>query len=102
MRGQRGVIPNRGSESTTSSWRYTKIRQAPRRQQQSPSEARPFRSLPWRDPRLPLTIKVSYRGGPEAWIEIHARGAVMRVRGSEALFDVLRWVWQWDQKPKRR
>lgn len=43
-----------------------------------------------RNPREPLTIQVKYRGGPECWWEISARGATIRRPGSLALHDVLR------------
>ena len=42
-----------------------------------------------RNPREPLTITVTYRGGSECWWEIRARGTVVRRPGSEALHDVL-------------
>lgn len=42
-----------------------------------------------RDPRDPLTITVTYRGGPECWWEIRARGVTIRRPGVTALHDVL-------------
>lgn len=46
------------------------------------------RLLP-RNPREPLTITVTYRGGAECWWEIRSRGTVLRRPGSVALHDVL-------------
>jgi len=40
---------------------------------------------PW---RRPLTIKLTYRGGAEAWVEIHARGRVVRRPGHVHLIEV--------------
>jgi len=42
-----------------------------------------------RDPRDPLTVTVTYRGGSECWWEIRARGVVIRRPGHVALHDVL-------------
>lgn len=42
-----------------------------------------------RDPRDPLTIVVTYRGGAECWWEIKAWGVTIRRPGSVALHDVL-------------
>jgi hypothetical protein len=39
--------------------------------------------------RQPLTIRITYRGGPEAWYEIHSRGRVGRFPGSTCLHDVM-------------
>lgn len=40
---------------------------------------------PW---RKPLTIKLVYRGGAEGWVEIHARGRVVRRSGHVHLLEV--------------
>lgn len=42
-----------------------------------------------RDAREPLTVTVTYRGGPECWWEIRARGTVIRRPGVTSLHDVL-------------
>lgn len=65
---------------------------------QQPSGAKRRRwhgALP-RNPREPLTIKISYRGGPECWYEIHARGGMGRFPGVTALHDVMRQINQVD------
>lgn len=51
-----------------------------------------------RDPRDPLTVTITYRGGPECWWEIRARGTVIRRPGSVALHDVLSWI-NGEQRP---
>nr|CRY96850.1 hypothetical protein [uncultured prokaryote] len=45
-----------------------------------------------RDPREPLTITVTYRGGSECWWELRARGVTIRRPGSLSLHDVLMWL----------
>lgn len=42
-----------------------------------------------RDPREPLTITVSFRGGTECWWEIKGRGVTIRRPGVTSLHDVL-------------
>lgn len=65
--------------------------------QQAPGAKRRrwYGALP-RNPREPLTIKISYRGGPEAWYEIHARGSIGRFPGVTCLHDVMRTINQSD------
>lgn len=40
--------------------------------------------------RDPLTVKISFRGGPECWVEVRARGSLRRYPGTTAIYDVLR------------
>jgi len=49
-------------------------------------------ALPKRDPRVPLTVTVKYRGGPECWYEIQARGTVWRFPGWVSLHDAMEQV----------
>lgn len=73
-----------------------KIQQRPKGQTtRQPKAARWWRFGPW-NPREPLTIKVSYRGGAECWYEIHARGSIGRFPGHTALHDVMREIHQVD------
>lgn len=58
----------------------------------SAAKGRSFRALPRRNRRQPLAITVKLRGGPEAWVEIHARGSVIRVPGWTAISDVVDMV----------
>lgn len=48
--------------------------------------------LTTRDPREPLTITVTYRGGAECWYEIRARGTTIRRPGHVAIHDLFRWI----------
>jgi hypothetical protein len=52
-----------------------------------------------RDRRKPLTLTISYRGGPEQWFEIHARGSIGRFPGYVALSDVMAAIYGEDQSP---
>lgn len=58
---------------------------------QKVSAAKPHRWFlrPPRNPREPLTLSIKYRGGPEAWYEVHARGSVGRFPGCVSLHDVM-------------
>jgi hypothetical protein len=60
-------------------------------------QGRRWKHLPWSNPRRSLTIVVRYTGGPEATISVKARGSEGVFRGSEAIFDVLGEVWQWEK-----
>ena len=75
--------------STTSEWEWVKIRRpaGPTRQ---PAEGGPSRArLARRLLRKPLPAVMKYRGGPECWVEITARGQVYRFPGHVALVDVI-------------
>lgn len=76
-------------ESTTWEWRRVKIRRPAGGQTDQPPKASFWRRFPRRDAREPITISMKLRGGPECWIEVHARGSIGRYPGSTALWDVL-------------
>lgn len=80
---------NERSLSTTWEWRQTKIRRPPEGHSDSRPKAGRWFRFPPRNPRVPLTVSVSYRGGPEAWYEVHARGSVGRFPGYVCLHDVM-------------
>jgi hypothetical protein len=86
---------NKGSRSTTSEWEWKKIRRRPKgpssASTKSASSSVALSAWPRREP---LTVTVVYRGGPEAWVELRARGEVIRVPGSLALFDALERLWR--------
>lgn len=46
--------------------------------------------------REPLTLRITYRGGPECWYQIESRGRVGRLPGHVALHDVMRAVYGQD------
>jgi hypothetical protein len=80
---------NKRTASTTSEWEWRKIRRRP----QGPSDTAPKASSSavksaW-NPREPLTVTVRYRGGPEAWFELRARGRTIRRPGHVAMYDAL-------------
>lgn len=85
--------PETATPSTTSDWKWVKMRMPAggpgdrRSQSVLPS----LRALPRREK---LTITVRYRGGPEAWWELEARGRLWRRRGSLYLHDVLEEIYE--------
>lgn len=81
------------SGSTTSVWEYAKIRRRPQGQTNSqPKAGRSWfnRLPPWPLRKHKLTLTVTYRGGPECWFEVHARGGKLRRPGHTALYDLMR------------
>lgn len=83
---------NERTPSTAWTWKRVKVRRPAGGQQAPGAKRRRWHgSLP-RNPREPLTIKVSYRGGGECWYEIHARGSMGRFPGITALHDVMRVI----------
>ncbi len=74
--------------STTVEWKWVKIVRPPEASTQR-RRRRHFQALSRWDPRSPLTLKVTRRGGPEMWYEIHARGAIMRCPGWHTIHDVM-------------
>lgn len=75
--------------STTFEWRRVKIQRAAQPQQNSVPKALRWWHLPKRERTQWLTLRVKYRGGPECWYEIDARGSKGRVVGVTALHDLL-------------
>lgn len=80
---------NTGSPSTTWGWKRVKISRAPQANGSANAVSTFWRRLSPRNPRQPLNITVSLRGGPECWVEVHARGSMGRYHGATALYDVL-------------
>lgn len=74
--------------STQWKWKRVKITGAPEATQTA-RRRRSFSALSRWDPRTPLPMKVKYRGGPECWYEIHARGAMVRVPGHISIHDAM-------------
>ena len=70
-------------------WKRVKIRRPPEAHSGSRPKGDYWRRLPPRNGREPLKVSVKYRGGAQAWYEIHARGGVLRVTGDTALHDVM-------------
>lgn len=80
--------------STTWEWRHVKIsRPAGGHRDGATKSHRWFGRSSWKK-RDPLSMKVSYRGGPEGWVEIHSRGSVGRFPGSVSILDVMLEIWQ--------
>lgn len=75
--------------STYWEWKRVKMRRPPEARREPPQSGVHISSRPPRNPREPLKITISYRGGPEAWYEIHTRGCVLRFPGVVALHDAM-------------
>lgn len=75
--------------STTWKWRRVKMTRAPQATGHSVPKGHRWRKLPRRDPRKPLALTIKLRGGPEGWVEVHARGDFARYPGSTCVLDIL-------------
>jgi len=80
--------------STRWEWKQVKIRRPAGGQEQTRRRRGRWHWLPAADPRRKLTLTIRYRGGPECWVEIHARGGEGRFPGHVAIYDVMREIWQ--------
>jgi hypothetical protein len=82
--------------STTWKWTRVKIQPAPEAPAGTARRRRTIMPLTWRNPRKPLTIMVTYRGGGEAWWQLEGRGRCIRIEGSHSLHDAL-WLFAGDE-----
>jgi len=67
-------------------------------------KASPRERLAQRQLRKPLDVQVRYRGGPECWWELKARGRVWRFPGHVCLHDALTFINNspsWREDPER-
>lgn len=88
-------IANTRPISTTWAWRRVKIAQPPQAKSHRATAGSTLGSLlPWPRKR-PMTVTLVYRGGPECWIEVRARGRIVRRPGVVALVDLWRELAQW-------
>jgi hypothetical protein len=83
--------------STTWAWKRVKIACPPEAMSSAGArlrraQARPrFYGLPpWPIRRRPLALTVKYRGGAQAWVEVHSRGRTIRVPGDTTIYDLVR------------
>lgn len=86
-------IPNTSTPSFRYGWIYGKIAKPPEALASTSPKAPFWRKLTRWNPRDPLTLTVTYRGGAECWIEVKARGRLGRYPGHVAIYEVLRDVW---------
>jgi hypothetical protein len=71
-------------------WKRVKMRRPPEAKVTAARRATYWhgrRPLPMRSP---VTLTIKLRGGPECWVEVHARGGIGRYPGVTAIYDVLR------------
>lgn len=77
------------SPSTEWAWRRVRVsRPAGGHIGHAPKALRWF-GLPRVNPREPVRLTIKLRGGPECWVEVHARGRVGRFPGTTCLYDML-------------
>lgn len=81
--------PNNSSSSTRWEWRQVIVRRPAGGQKPVSPKARRFWSLPPRNPREPLHLTIKFRGGPECWYEVHARGQIVRYPGVRSLHEIM-------------
>jgi hypothetical protein len=82
------------SVSTTFEWKRVRVSRPPEANSRERRKApRWFGRPPW-NRRDPITLKISYRGGAECWIEVHARGSVGRYPGHTQVIDLMKDIWQ--------
>lgn len=75
--------------STTWEFRKVRIRRPPDGHETAPRSGGHWHGLPPRPIRETITLTVVWRGGPEAWYEIKARGRTGRVPGWLSIHDVM-------------
>lgn len=80
---------NTRSASTTWAYKRVKVRRPAGGQKPSGPQARRWALRAPRNPREPLTLTIKYRGGPEAWYEVHARGEIGRMPGVTSIHDLM-------------
>lgn len=85
---------NKNARSASTTWSHAPDRiSRPRREgQQNVPKAPRWWRLRKRDPREPLTIRITYRGGAQCWYLIEARGSRGAFPGVLALHDVMREI----------
>ena len=85
---------NRFDDRPSTTWVYEpeKMRRSRREGQQNGPKAPRWFHLRRRDPRDALTIRITYRGGSEAWYLIEARGSRGAFSGVTALHDVMQQI----------
>lgn len=75
--------------STTWEWKKVMVKRRPQGPSDTAAEGVLIPPLSRRDSRTPLTLTIRYRGGPEAWWEVKARGRTWRRPGWIALQDLM-------------
>jgi hypothetical protein len=84
---------NTSSASTTWAWRQVKIKPHASATHDSAKRLSRASFVNRIDLRKPVKVTVRFRGGPECWWELQARGRTYRRPGSLALHDVLREIY---------
>jgi len=80
---------NTSLESPRWEWRRVKMRRPAGGHSDSRPKGGRWRWVGPRDPRQPLTLSIKFRGGPECWYEVHARGQVGRFPGYVSIHEIM-------------
>jgi hypothetical protein len=91
------ATPERMFGSTTWAWKKVRVSRGAAGQQPARAKRARFWGLPARSPREPLHLTIKLRGGPECWVEVHARGRIARYHGATAIADIVFEVNQSDR-----
>lgn len=83
---------NTRSASTTWDWERDRISPAARTGTTRVAKQRRWKGLARRNPKDSLTIRITYRGGNQAWYLVEARGRSGVFPGVLALHDVMREI----------
>lgn len=83
---------NNRSSSTTFGWRHVKIRASAGTAHQRGGAAPFWRKMARLGQNEEVTLRIRYRGGAEAWYEVHARGSFGRYPGDRCIHDIIRDV----------
>lgn len=78
--------------STTWEWKRVKMARPPEARRAAPAKLARWWGRAPLNPRKPITLTVTLRGGAECWVEIHARGSAGRFHGATAIYDILREI----------
>jgi hypothetical protein len=73
-------------------WKHVKIEPHASAKDAGARRATFKRRLARSDMRKLTECTIRLRGGPEAWVEVRARGRVWRVTGDTAIYDLLRRI----------
>lgn len=88
---ERSAVTTITAWPVSTTWRSIRatLPQAPQATGGSRPKAVRLLGLPRRNPRAPLSVTMKLRGGTEAWVELRARGATVRVPGHTAIAELV-------------
>lgn len=84
---------NKRLPSTQWTWKMVRVPATPPGPGNTSPKASSSPALSQWDRRTPLTVIVTYRGGPECWFEFRARGKVWRRPGVLCVLDLMNEIY---------